>query len=180
MYLWVATAAVYLFLTLNAQAGIPVTDDMKLKGEDGQTYAIVVDCPQEGSTKKGIVFGGSEDSMVGKARCGQCLINANYGAKLIYPFDLHIKGVLVDENGAPLKGKMLQFHFPIGWTVKTRTSDTGYFRILMGATAERKSDAMLEKDLGKLHMKKDSKMPFYALYVLPPDFRPCEDILNKK
>jgi len=119
MYLWVATAAVYLFLALNAHAGITVTEDMKLKGEDGQTYAIIVDCPQGDSKGEKVAFGGSEDSMLGKGRCGQCLINANYGTRLEYPYDLHIKGVLLDENGLPLKNKLVQFYFPIGWTVKT-------------------------------------------------------------
>ena len=47
-------------------------------------------------------------------------------------------GHLKDENGQPLKGNFVRLYLPNTWTVRTRTDDDGLFRLLLGATAERK------------------------------------------
>jgi len=162
-----------LALTLSAVAAdakIAVQDAAKVKESDGTVYAVVVDCPQPDPT-----YGGSEDSTIGTDRCGQCLIEANWGQPMKYPYDLHIRGTLVDEAGKPLKGKMLQFFLPNGWTVKTRTADNGYFRILLGATAERKSKEPLMTDIGTKKMRNDNKAAYYAMFLLPDNFKPCAE-----
>jgi hypothetical protein len=56
--------------------------------------------------------------------------------------------------------------------VRTRTLDDGLFRLLLGATAERKGKGLVIK-LGDRAMRKDSKAPEYALFMLPPDYKKC-------
>lgn len=152
-----------------AEAKIPVSEEMKVK-EGDTVYGVVVDCPQADPT-----FGGSEDGKIGPDRCGQCLIEANWGATLKYPYDLHIKGTLLDEAGKPIANRLVHFFLPNGWVVKTRTTDTGYFRILLGATAERKSDKPLTTDIGTKKMRNDNKAEYYALYLMQENFKPCAD-----
>ena len=172
---WLVTAMICALTATTAEARIQVSDDMHLRDKDGTTYMVVIDCPQPGVKKDaGKFFGGSEHSTIGKDRCGKCLIDANWGVYLKHPYDVLIKGKLADENEKPIKNKLVHFFLPNGWTVKTRTADSGYFRIVMGATAERKSRELLEMDLGTRHMKKESAAPFYAFYVLPQSFKACE------
>ncbi len=165
---WMAVLAVYVLTTTAAGAAITITDGMRLKDDSGHTYAVIVDCPQPGTT-----FGGSDASKIGKDRCGQCLIDANWGTFIPHPYDVVITGTLVDEKGEPVKDQLIQMYLPNGWTVKTRSAATGYFRMVMGATEERKSDQPISLDLGKRHLKKDAPQPYYALYMLPEHFKPC-------
>lgn len=174
MHLWITAAAATLFSAVAAQAGITVTDSMRL-GKGEQTYAVIIDCPQPGSagaTDKR--FGGSTDSTLDGERCGKCLLDANYGVLIRHPYDLLIKGALVDEKGEPLKNRLVHLFLPNSWTVKTRTTEGGFFRILMGATAERLSSDLLEMDLGQRRTKADGTGEFYALYMLPEDFKSCK------
>lgn len=174
-----AVAAVLLALVVSApmaQAKIPVSDEMKVKDSEGNVFAVVVDCPRSDPT-----FGGSQEGTIGPDRCGQCLIESNWGTMLKYPYDLHIKGMLLDENGEPVAQQMIQFFLPNGWTVKTRSADTGYFRILLGATAERKSPDPLTTDIGTKKMSKQrDKSDIYALYLMPESFKPCAEKDAKK
>jgi len=168
----VRAVAVGLVLALSAgwaEAKIPVTEEMKVKDGEG-VYAVVIDCPQADPT-----FGGSEDGVIGPDRCGQCLIEANWGTLLRYPHDLIIKGTLVDEEGKPIPNRLIHFFLPNGWVVKTRSADTGFFRILLGATAERKGKDPLSVDIGTKRMRKDNKAEFYALFLLPENFKPCAE-----
>lgn len=151
-----------------AEAKISVSDSKKVKDGEGNIYAVVLDCPQPDPT-----YGGSEDGTIGPDRCGQCLIEANWGAAMKYPYDVVIKGTMVDEAGKPLKGRMLQFFLPNGWTVKTRTADNGFFRIILGAIGDRKSKDPLTTDIGTVKMRNDNKAAYYAMYLLPDNFKPC-------
>ena len=173
MFVWVATATLYLFLAVTAYAGTSVKNTVPVTGADGKTYAIILDCPQDKSGKAS-EFGGSEDSMLGGQRCGKCLIDSNWGYFIKYPYDLLIKGTLVDAKGEPINNHLVHLYLPNGWTIKTRTSKTGFFRFLMGATDKRKGEKPLEIDLGKRHMEKDNKAEFYAFYMMPQDFKPCK------
>jgi hypothetical protein len=56
--------------------------------------------------------------------------------------------------------------------VRTRTLDDGLFRLLLGATAERKGKGLVIK-LGDRVAPKDSKSGEYALFMLPPNYKPC-------
>jgi hypothetical protein len=151
-----------------AEAKIPVSEEMKVKDSEGNVFAVVVDCPQSDPT-----FGGSENGTIGPDRCGQCLIEANWGTMVKYPYDLHIKGTLLDEGGKPIANRMIEFFLPNGWVVKTRTAENGYFRILLGATSERKSQDPLTTDIGTKRMRKDDKAEYYALFLLQDRFKPC-------
>jgi len=145
---------------------------------------VIVDCLQSDSGKvqgkDAAAYGGSEESVIGADHCGKCLIDANWGTFLRYPYDLHIKGTLLDDGGKPVENMMVEFFLPNGWTIKTRTSKTGYFRILMGATEERLSKEPLVLDVGTRRMKKGSKMPYYAIYMMPDPFKPCAVEAQKK
>lgn len=173
-----AVAAVLLALvvsTSTAQAKIAVQDEMKVKDSEGNVFAVVVDCPRPDPT-----FGGAQDGTIGPDRCGQCLVESNWGTMLKYPYDLHIKGTLLDESGQPIAQQMIQFFLPNGWTVKTRSADNGYFRILLGATAERKSSDPLTTDIGTKKMRKDrDKSDIYAFYLMPENFKPCAEAAKK-
>ena len=84
-------------------------------------------------------------------------------------------GYLKDENGQPLKGKFVRLYLPNTWTVRTRTLDDGLFRLLLGATAERKGKGLVIK-LGDRTMRKDSKAAEYALFMLPPNYKQCAQV----
>lgn len=164
--------AVGLIVALSAglaEAKISVSEEAKVK-EGDSVFAVVVDCPQADPT-----FGGAEEGTIGPDRCGQCLIQANWGTTLRYPYDLHIKGMLLDENGKPISNRLIHFFLPNGWVVKTRSAETGYFRILLGATAERKSDKPLTLDIGTKKMRKDNKAEYYAIFLMQDGFKPCAE-----
>ena len=139
---------------------------------DGKTLAVVLDCSscKDGASKdcsNGVSAGYSSAKP-----CGKCLIDANFPTRIEYPYDLQFVGHLKDENGEPLKGKFVRLYLPNTWTVRTRTLDDGLFRLLLGATAERKGKALVIK-LGDRVMQKVSKSAEYALYMLPPNYKPC-------
>jgi hypothetical protein len=144
-----------------------------VKDPSGHTLAVVLDCnscadPAKGKNCESGVENGFND---GKA-CGQCLLDANFPTRIAYPYDLQFMGYLKDENGQPLKGKFVRLYLPNTWTVRTRTLDDGMFRLLLGATAERKGPGLVIK-LGDRVMRKDSKAAEYALYMMPETYKPC-------
>ena len=144
-----------------------------VKDPDGKTLAVVLDCstcqdPGKGKNCETGVDNGFES---GKP-CGKCLLDANFPTRIPYAYDLQFMGHLKDENGQPLKARFVRLYLPNTWTVRTRTLDDGTFRLLLGATVERKGKG-LAIDLGDRVMRKDSKSTEYALYMLPPDYKPC-------
>ena len=153
-----------------AEAKITISESNKVKDTDGTVYAVVVDCPGSDPT-----YGGAEEGKIGPDSCGQCLVESNWGTMLKHPYDVIIKGTMLDESGQPIKNQMIHFFLPNGWTVKTRSAENGYFRILLGATAERKSKEPLQTDIGTKKTHKDSKAPFYAMYLMPENFKPCAE-----
>ena len=144
-----------------------------VKDPDGNTLAIVVDCNtcQDPSKGKNCESGTDAGFENGKP-CGKCLLDANFPIRIPYGYDLQFMGHLKDENGQPLKGKFVRLFLPNTWTVRTRTLDDGMFRLLLGATIDRKGKGLVI-ELGDRVMNKDSKAPEYALYMLPPDYKPC-------
>jgi hypothetical protein len=140
---------------------------------EGNTLAVVVDCnscqdPAKGKSCETGVENGFND---GKG-CGKCLLDANFPTRIPYPYDLQFIGYLKDENGQPLKGKFVRLYLPNTWTVRTRTLDDGMFRLLLGATADRKGKGLVIK-LGDRTTRSDSKAAEYALFMLPPQYKPC-------
>jgi hypothetical protein len=168
------TGALFVALTVaELMLGVRVSavEDL-VKDPDGKTLAVVLDCSscKDGASKEcdnGVAAGFSSSKP-----CGKCLIDANFPTRIEYPYDLQFVGHLKDEKGEPQKGKFVRLYLPNTWTVRTRTLDDGLFRLLLGATAERKGKALVIK-LGDRMMRKDSKSGEYALYMLPPDYKPC-------
>src|SRR3954468_7143331 len=129
-----------------------------VKDPDGKTLAVVVDCSscQAPDAKGAKCENGAETGFNDGKPCGKCLLDANYPTRIPYAYDLQFMGYLKDENGQPLKGKFVRLYLPNTWTVRTRTADVGLFRLLLGATVERKGKAQVIK-LGDRVMPKDSK-----------------------
>jgi len=145
----------------------------KVPDPEGKPLAVVIDCnscqdPAKGKNCETGVTDGFHD---GK-QCGKCLLDANFPTRIPYPYDLQFIGYLKDEKGEPLKGKFVRLYLPNTWTVRTRTLDDGMFRLLLGATTERKGKGLVIK-LGDHTMRSDSKAGEYSLYMLPPQYKPC-------
>lgn len=145
----------------------------EVKDPEGKTLALILDCNSCADPAKGksCATGVESGFLDGKA-CGKCLLDANFPTRIQYPYDLQFLGYLKDENGQPLKGRFVRLFLPNTWTVRTRTLDDGLFRLLLGATAERKGKGLVIK-LGDRVMAKDSKAPEYDLFMMPPTYKPC-------
>jgi hypothetical protein len=158
-------------------AGQPVGAKQDVvKDPDGKPIAVIVDCNSCNDAQPGAACAdGVEAGFHAGQRCGACLIDANYGKRILYPYDLTLSGTLKDENGAPLKQKFVKLFTSANFGVRTRTLDDGRFFMRLGATAERKGSKPLLIDLGTRVMPKDSKAPQYALYMLPEGFAACGD-----
>lgn len=165
-------ALVLIFVGMVAPAG--ATTDL-VKDPDGNTLAVVVDCNSCQNPAKGAKCeSGAENGFNDGKPCGKCLLDANFPTRIPYAYDLQFMGYLKDENGQPLKGKFVRLYLPNTWTVRTRTGDDGLFRLLLGATVERKGKAQIIK-LGDRIMPKDSTAGEYALFMLPENYKPCGD-----
>ncbi|MBX3023476.1 hypothetical protein KF840_01060 [bacterium] len=162
---------VLMLVSLVAPAG--ATTDL-VKDPDGKTLAVIVDCNscQNPASKGAKCETGAENGFNDGKPCGKCLLDANYPTRIPYAYDLQFTGHLKDENGEPLKGKFVRLYLPNTWTVRTRTTDDGTFRLLLGATVERKGKAQII-NLGDRVMPKDSKAAEYALFMLPENYKPC-------
>lgn len=145
-----------------------------VKDPDGKTLAVVVDCNscQNPGAKGAKCETGAENGFNDGKPCGKCLLEANYPTRIPYAYDLQFTGQLKDESGQPLKGKFVRLYLPNTWTVRTRTTDDGSFRLLLGATIERKGKAQII-NLGDRVLPKDSKSTEYALFMLPENYKPC-------
>jgi hypothetical protein len=162
------------FALLVVATALPVgaTTDL-VKDPEGNVLAVVVDCNtcQDPAKGKSCETGAENGFSDGKP-CGKCLLDANFPTRIPYPYDLQFTGYLKDENGQPMKGKFVRLYLPNTWTVRTRTTDDGMFRLLLGATVERKGKAQVIQ-LGNRVMPKDSKAAEYAMFMLPENFKPC-------
>lgn len=143
-----------------------------VKAPDGATLAVVLDCNscQDGKGKQ--CETGADKGFYDGQACGKCLLDANFPTRIPYPYDLQFMGHIKDENGQPLKGKFVRLYLPNTWTVRTRTTDDGMFRLMLGATAERKGKGLVIQ-LGDRVMRSDSKASEYALFMLPDNYKPC-------
>jgi hypothetical protein len=165
---------VLLFIASALPAGA-ATDKVVVKDPDGQVLAVIVDCNSCPNPAKGKnCENGAENGFAAGKPCGKCLLDANFPTRISYAYDLQFIGYLKDEDGQPLKNKFVRLYLPNTWTVRTRTTDDGTFRLLLGATAERKGKAQVIK-IGDHVMPKDSKAGEYALFMMPENYKPCSD-----
>lgn len=169
------------FVLLLSATALPAgASTVQVKDPDGNVLAVVVDCNTCKDPAKGKDCAtGAENGFNGGKACGKCLLEANYPTRIPYAYDLQFVGKLLDESGEPLKGKFVRLYLPNTWTVRTRTIDDGTFRLLLGATVERKGKAQII-ELGNRTMAKDSKAGEYAMFMLPEHYKPCDDTVKAK
>jgi hypothetical protein len=143
-----------------------------LKDPEGKFIATVMSCSSCKGEKGEQCVTGVEEGFDGEAPCGQCLMKSNFGIRISYAYDVLIMGHLKDEKGEPVRGRFVKLFLPNTWTVRTRTGDDGLFRVLLGATAERKGKPLVVQ-MGELKTPKDSKSEYYALFMVPENHKPC-------
>lgn len=141
----------------------------------GKVIGIILECnsckdPATGVDCTAGVQAGYHD---GKP-CGQCLITANFGTKILYPFDLQISGTLQQPDGQPLADEFVRLFLANTWTVRTRTVESGFFRLVLGATEDRKGE-MLKVDVGTKSRPKADGAADFAFYMLPENYKPCPE-----
>lgn len=162
-------------ISLILAAGTVSAAEHEVVGPNGKNIGLILDCnscksPEEGADCQS---GVQEGFHAGK-RCGDCLMTANYGTRLLYPYDLYFSGILQQPGGEPLADEFVRLYLPNTWTVRTRTTDKGFFRLVLGATQEREG-SQVEVDLGTKTRKKVADAADYALYMVPKDYKPCPE-----
>ena len=165
---FITSLAIILSLTTATNAA-----EQKIVDNKGKTIAVLLDCNSCKSGKGDTCVGGVTDGFHGGKRCGQCLIDSNFGVKLLYDSDLELAGAMKTRSGEPLVEQFVRLFLPNAWTVRTRTQDKGAYTLMLGATLER-SGQPVRIDLGTRSLPKLSEKD-YALYMLPEGYKPCED-----
>jgi hypothetical protein len=143
-----------------------------VKDPEGKTVAVVMSCNSCKGEKGTQCVDGVDDGFSGDTPCGQCAMKANFGTRISYAYDILIMGTLKDEKSEPVRGRFVKLFLPNTWTVRTRTGDDGLFRLLLGATAERKGKPIVVQ-MGDLKAPKETKSEYYALFMLPEDHKAC-------
>jgi hypothetical protein len=176
MQKWLSMGIVFCLTMAAPMAQAETAQDVQaIKGPDGATLAVMVQCnscaaPTAASKKCNT---GSEEGYLNGQPCGKCMITENYGASLPYPYDLHFTGILVDADGKPVKDRFVKVFMANGWTVRTRTGEDGAYRLMLGATAERKSNTPVLIDLGRrVDSPKDNK-DYYSMFLLQEGYKTC-------
>ena len=166
--------------TVLAAAGVSVTVQMAqasmlqpVKDPDGATLAVIVDCNSCKTPGGKKCLDGVENGWRDGKSCGQCLVKANFRARLAYPYDLQIVGKLVDSAGKPVTERFVKMFMANGWNVRTRTQTDGSFRLSLGATVERKPGGPVVTDVGTLVDHPADNKELFALFFLPPNYAPC-------
>jgi hypothetical protein len=145
-----------------------------VRDPEGSTLAVIVECSSCRSGSGGSkCHGGVEAGWLDGKACGTCLIEANYGASIEYPYDLQMYGRLVDAHGEPVKERFVKLFIANGWNVRTRTGQDGTFRLVLGATGERKSTAALPIDLGTRVDSPKENAGHHAMFLLPDHYAAC-------
>lgn len=167
------------FLALALCCAVPASaSEKKVSDGNGKTIAVILDCnscKDEGKGKNCI--SGVTDGFNDGKRCGACLLESNYGARLLYSSDIQILGTLKKPDGSAMAEDFVRLYLPNTWTVRTRSSKDGLFRLLLGATQERQGERILVRlgDRVRTPQPDAGEQPDYALYMLPEDYKPCND-----
>jgi len=166
-------AALCVLMATSAVYAAQLPDEVAIKDPDGGgTLAVIMLCNDCKSGKGKDCSTGAEEGWFNDVPCGKCLLDSNFRSLLRYPYDLQITGTLVGADGQPIKDHFVQVFLPNGWTVKGRTSELGRFRLLLGATGDRKGKQPVITDIGTRVDTKKGTDP-YALFLLPPSYKPC-------
>lgn len=145
-----------------------------VKDPKGKTLAIIQDCNSCKDEQGKDCMAGKETGYSGGADCGQCLLEANFGTRIGYAYDVHIIGKLKDETGKPLGNRFVQVSLPNTWRIRTRTQDDGSFRLMLGATLQKeKSSDLIVVDLGTRTMPSADTTGQYSFFMLQDGHKPC-------
>ena len=164
-----------LALTMAGSVGAASLGDAHVvQDATGKTLAVVVVCSdcRDAQAPNNCHSGIEEGWLDGKA-CGRCLVDANANTRFQYSQDLHFTGKLIDGAGRPVKDRFVKLSMANGWAVRTRTSDEGTFRLLLGPTEKRTSKSPVVTDLGVRVDLAKSNGPDYAILMLPESYKPC-------
>lgn len=158
-------------------ASIASASEVTVQEKSGKTISVILDCNSCKDDSKGTdCVSGVTDGFHDGKRCGECLLESNFGSKLLYSSDLQINGTLLQPDGKPAAEQFIRLYLPNTWTVRTRSSKDGAFRLLLGATQERQGERVLVKLGSRTQASSDAKdRPDYALYMLPENYSPCAE-----
>lgn len=165
-----------ILLTAATVMAAPVRSDVEVKNGDGTVSGHVVICadckdPAEAGTPS--CAEGALDGWRDGTVCGGCLLRANWGVLVKHDRDLHVTGKLIKPDGNPVIDRFVKIFLPNGWSVRTRTAGDGTFRLMLGATAERKGEEPIVVDVGRRVDSVVGTDEHFAMYLLPPDFKVC-------
>jgi hypothetical protein len=170
---------VVMLLVLASSAwAVTIKDEQRIKDPNGKTIAVLVTCEkcERGECMRGVDSGSWEGQP-----CGECFIKSNYGYRIGYGYDLSLNGRLQDAKGQPIGSQFVKLSMPNGWTVTTRTTSDGAFRMTLGATLERVSKTPIEMNVGTFTFKKGKgREDAFNFYMLPEQFKPCPESKGKK
>ncbi len=167
MRFFVAISALLAFGSVVSAAEHKVTDPK------GNTIGVILDCNSCQNPEKGEnCRSGVQDGFHGGKPCGQCLMLSNYGTKVLYAYDVYVTGKMQQPDGQPLVNEFVRLYLPNTWTVRTRTTEEGFFRLVLGATAPREGEPM-SVEIGPRTRAKGQSAADYALFLLPEDYKPC-------
>ena len=172
---WMAALSVMMV----SAAAYASSNEQPIKGADGVTVAVLANCNDCQSGESATCHSGAEQGWLNGKPCGKCLLDANYGVTLKYPYDVHIVGNLVDPEGKPVKDRFVKAFLPNGWTIRGRTAEQGKFRLMLGATAERQSKEPVVVNLGQHVDTKKGDDQFYSVFILPESYKPCDAAATK-
>jgi hypothetical protein len=166
------STALIIFLLFATVVAAPAAQDT-VKDAQGKTIAKILDCNTCNDSKGSNCHMGAGQGFDAGKPCGTCLLDANFGTRIGYPFDMNITGKLQDASGKPLGGKFVSISLPNTWRIRTRTLDDGRFRLMLGATLPKDEPKKLQVvDLG-VRTLSDSKAEEYSLFMLQDGFKPC-------
>ena len=169
---------VWLAVVLGLLLAVPARaseSTISVKDPNGKAMALLLSCNScqpRGTVGRQCVDGVEEGWLDGKP-CGKCMIEANYGARFVYPYDIHVAGKLVDSEGNPIKERFVKMFMANGWNVRSRTIADGSFRLMLGATAEREEKRPLLIDVGTRVDSPKENEAYYALFFLPDGYKLC-------
>ncbi|HYD50016.1 MAG TPA: hypothetical protein VEB21_16785 [Terriglobales bacterium] len=170
---WMVVLLGSLWLVAAVQAQ-PVRNEVEVRDADGKLYAVAVFCNDcKNGPQPGKCDPGAAEGWLGDKPCGSCLMRAAGPAVIKYPYDLHFTGKLVDKDGKPVANRFVKMLLPNGWGVRSKTSEAGTFRLMLGATDERKGQKPILTELGQRTDSTGKEDEHFAIYLLPPSFSPC-------
>jgi len=162
----------FMMVAAGAQTAPP--NELEIKGKGGEGLAKAVICSDcQSAASKDTCHSGGDTGWINGTPCGKCLLDVNGPAMLRYPYDLHFIGTLVDSAGKPVTNRFVKVFLPNGWGVRTKTSDKGTFRVMLGATMERKGTEPVITDLGQRVDVQKGDAAQYSIYVLPTKYSTC-------